>query len=47
MRVTGRDLNWGQLVQPNGIVAVVRVETLLCSSGSPGIYDCQVLHNKT
>ena len=47
MRVTGRDLNWGQLVQPNGIAAVARVEALLGSSGNPGIYDCQVLHNKT
>ena len=37
----------GQLVQPSGIAAVVRVETLLCSSGDPDIYDCQVPHNKT
>ena len=47
MIVTGRDLNWGQLVQPSGVAAVVRVETLLGSRGDPGIYDCQIPHNKT
>ena len=47
MRVTGRDVNWGQLVQPNGIATVVRVVTLLCSSGDPGIYGRQAPHNKT
>ena len=47
MIVTGRDLNWGQLDQPNDIATVVSVVTLLCSSGDPGIYGRQAPHNKT